>query len=260
MKALFTFFAFAISITMSAATITVVNNNDSGAGSLRDALATAVNGDLIDFSVTGVITISSPLNISKNITIAGPGADQLAIDGDSISVIFSDGSSLMNSVTIADLEIRNAYSTASGAAISALGINLVIKRCYIHSNIVKGSGNSGAGIYASNASSVQIDASTISGNSAVIGAGISMLEGGKLYINNSTFYAYNGSNGQAIYVVGTDIELMNVSIAGHHSGNTVIDISDYMVLLVLSDAAAFKSTNSLFDNRTSNYLYTVGLF
>ncbi len=39
---------------VSAATITVMNTNDSGAGSLRQAITDAGSGDTIDFGVTGI--------------------------------------------------------------------------------------------------------------------------------------------------------------------------------------------------------------
>ncbi len=51
-------FAAALSVqTVHAATITVMNTNDSGAGSLRQALADASDGDTIDFAaaVSGTI-------------------------------------------------------------------------------------------------------------------------------------------------------------------------------------------------------------
>ena len=65
-----------------AATITVTNTNDSGPGSLRQALAIANNGDRINFAVTGTISLTSGgLGIGKNVTISGPGANQLAING-----------------------------------------------------------------------------------------------------------------------------------------------------------------------------------
>ena len=64
-----------------AATITVTNTNDSGPGSLRQALAIANNGDRINFAVTGTISLfNGELVIGKNVTIAGPGANQLAIN------------------------------------------------------------------------------------------------------------------------------------------------------------------------------------
>ena len=56
------------------ATITVINLNDSGPGSLRQAIADAAAGDTIDFSVSGTITLSSQLEIGKNLTIAGGNA------------------------------------------------------------------------------------------------------------------------------------------------------------------------------------------
>jgi hypothetical protein len=61
-------------------TYTVSNTNDSGPGSLRAALASAANGDTINFSVTGTITLNSAeLVIGTNVTINGPGAASLAI-------------------------------------------------------------------------------------------------------------------------------------------------------------------------------------
>src|SRR4029077_8073767 len=45
----------AMATQMQAATITVTNTNDSGPGSLRQALADANDGDTINFTVTGAI-------------------------------------------------------------------------------------------------------------------------------------------------------------------------------------------------------------
>jgi hypothetical protein len=63
-----------------AATITVTNTNDSGPGSLRQALADANNGDTVNFSVTGTITLTSgELLLDKGVNISGPGANLLAV-------------------------------------------------------------------------------------------------------------------------------------------------------------------------------------
>jgi hypothetical protein len=70
-------------IPAQATTITVINTNDSGPGSLRQALADANNGDTINFdpALKGqTITLTSgELAIDKNITITGPGANLLAV-------------------------------------------------------------------------------------------------------------------------------------------------------------------------------------
>jgi len=63
-----------------ATTRTVTSLADSGAGTLRDAIAASGDGDLINFSVTGVLSLTSgALIVSKSITIAGPGATQLEV-------------------------------------------------------------------------------------------------------------------------------------------------------------------------------------
>ena len=73
----------AVQAAASNATIVVTTTSDSGAGSLRDALAranAAAGADTISFQVTGTITITSPLPyVTDALTIVGPGADKLTI-------------------------------------------------------------------------------------------------------------------------------------------------------------------------------------
>ena len=72
---------YAVALPVHAATITVTSTDDSGPGSLRQALANANNGDIINFAVTGTISLlNDELVVGKNVTIAGPGAKQLAIN------------------------------------------------------------------------------------------------------------------------------------------------------------------------------------
>ena len=60
-------------IHLQATTITVTNTNDSGPGSLRQALANANNGDTINFAVTRTIFLTSgELLVDKTVTISGP--------------------------------------------------------------------------------------------------------------------------------------------------------------------------------------------
>jgi hypothetical protein len=61
-------FALICSLAMSAYAdiITVTNTNDSGPGSLRQALADANNGDTINFAVTGTIGLINNSLITNN--------------------------------------------------------------------------------------------------------------------------------------------------------------------------------------------------
>ena len=64
-----------------AATIVVTNANDSGAGSLRQAIAGAAAGDTITFSGDFTIRLASPLTIDRDVTIDGAG-HTVTITGD----------------------------------------------------------------------------------------------------------------------------------------------------------------------------------
>src|SRR5437762_1187045 len=71
---------YAVAVPVHAATITVTNTNDSGPGSLRQALTIANDGDTIGFAVTGTISLTSgELVIDKNIIISGPGPGLLTV-------------------------------------------------------------------------------------------------------------------------------------------------------------------------------------
>ena len=92
-----------------ATTITVTNTNDSGPGSLRQALTAANDGDTINFAVTGTITLNSGgLPINKNITISGPSPDQLSVDGNQALLVF--GVFPGKAATISGLTVMNAQS------------------------------------------------------------------------------------------------------------------------------------------------------
>ncbi len=81
--------------------IFVTNTNDSGPGSLRQAIADASpNGDtVITFpGVTGRIGLTRTIVIDRPMTIAGPGADVLSISGNATIQIFSFTNSATNIV------------------------------------------------------------------------------------------------------------------------------------------------------------------
>src|SRR5438132_4973037 len=117
----------AIAMQAHAATITVTNTNDSGSGSLRQALTVANDGDTIKFAVTGTITLTSGgLPITKNLTISGPGADQLSIDGNQALLVL--GIFPGKTATISGLTVKNGqigiWNEQGTLAISNCIVNL----------------------------------------------------------------------------------------------------------------------------------------
>ena len=91
---------------LSDTTILVTNTNDSGPGSLRDALAVANDGDTIDATgVSGTILLTSgELQINHNVTINGPGAQNLAVNGNAAFRVFENFAS---DVTISGFTVTN---------------------------------------------------------------------------------------------------------------------------------------------------------
>jgi len=122
---------YAVALSVHGATITVTNTNDSGPGSLRQALANANNGDTINFAVTGDIALTGDaLQVAKNITIAGPGAEQLSISsqpfGQAAFHIVSGNTVTISGLTISVGGILNdeAILTVSNCVLSFNTIGL----------------------------------------------------------------------------------------------------------------------------------------
>ena len=108
------------------AVFSVSNLGDAGAGSLRQAMIDAngaAGADTIDFSVTGTINIASQLpTITDDVTITGPGADQLTIDaGDGTDNTFGtgDGFRIFNIGTAGDFDTELFLYSSTGGSVLA---------------------------------------------------------------------------------------------------------------------------------------------
>lgn len=99
-------------------TLTVTITANSGTGSLRAEIAAAQSGDTIVFapSLDGqTITLTKgELLLNKNLTITGPGADQLTISGNNASRVFEVAQGMQ--VTLSGLTICNGFAV-NGAGI-----------------------------------------------------------------------------------------------------------------------------------------------
>jgi hypothetical protein len=207
------------------ATITVTSTNDSGSGSLRQALASANDGDTINFAVTGTIGLTSGgLLIAKNVTISGPGADQLSIDGNQALFVF--GVFPDKIATISGVSIRNGQS----GIWNALG-TLAVSNCVVSLNSYGGlyndhgaltvsncviTGNSYFGI-GSNGSvgptrPVELgndrgDAQKISGDHASVSV--------SLTVANSIV---SGNSGPGVYNDSAPVTIVNSTLTGNSTG------------------------------------------
>lgn len=198
---------FLTSAAMNAATITVVNTNDSGAGSLRSAISSANDGDTINFNLAGcpctIILTSGELQINDSIIISGPGADQLTVSGNAARRIFTVRNRAFG-VTISGLTVTNGLTSANGGGIFAeSGTRVTISNSIISNNrattVGAGTG-SGGGIFADPGSVVTVLNSTISNNVAQIsGGGIGTLSnvaaGAEIIISNSIVSNNTSQNG-----------------------------------------------------------------
>ena len=204
-----------------ASTIWTVESTEDGADNasncpgvncrLRDAIMASVSGDTINFSVTGTITLQGPLVIDSNLSISGPGAGLLTVDGNSLGRIFTASGSTVVSISGLTLthglvdDTTTADSLVGGAILVSPNSHLTLDQMVIEYNTVDCAdpcsvGNGGA-IASIAGSSLTITDSTISSNSAT-------LAGGGIYF-------YSGT------AAGDDLSLTNVTLMS----NNVTDAS-----------------------------------
>ncbi len=198
--------ACALTTTVNATTIMVSNTNDSGPGSLRQALLNANDGDTIDATgISGAITLTGgELLVNKSVTINGAGADELAVDGNATSTVFQIGSGKI--VTISGLTIRNGQGNFGGGILNGDSATLTI----INSTLSGNTGGNGGGSF--NSGTLSVINSTVSGNMASEGAGIYNSGAGALTITNSTFSGNTAGGGGVSLNLGT-LQIANSTLS-----------------------------------------------
>jgi len=203
-----------------AATLTVTNTNDSGAGSLRDAMtvANSDSGDTINFNIPGAgpftITLASTLPaVASSMTISGPVSSppRIIVDGNQAVqlMLVNAGATLsLKYLTLSNGKLLGQPGDQSGAAIFNQGA-LNIANCTFSGNVASGGSDAASSVLGGAISSfgpsvsLTVVNSTFTNNqaagfnSAVGGAGFAL--GGA--IGGTGFVSISGStflNNQAL--------------------------------------------------------------
>jgi hypothetical protein len=179
---------------------TVMNLNDSGDGSLRQAILSTAAGGTVDFQtgLTGTIALTTgELAITNDLTIAGPGADTITVSGSDASRVFNIAAN--HTVAISGLTIADGRSPNDrGGGIHNLLSTLTVTDCILSGNSVTSSGSAVGGGIENEAGSLTVIDCTLSGNSVTGGNGVIVGGGiasyGTLTVVDSTFSG-NSANG-----------------------------------------------------------------
>ena len=199
-----------------AATVSVTNCNDSGSGSLRSAVANAASGDTITFFVScppasPIILTSGVIDITTNLTISGPGQNELAVSGNDASEVFAVAPGV--TATISGLTIEDG-SAANGGGIENDG-TLTVTNSTISGNTATCSTSAcettGGGIL--NNGVLTVTNSTVSDNKANTGSGCTtkcfafsggIQNNGTLTVTASTLSDNSTNSSGCTVVCGTD--------------------------------------------------------
>lgn len=214
--------------TAEAATFNVTNLNDSGAGSLRQAIEDAngaAGADAVTFQagLTGTITLTTgQLAITDSVDVQGPGAAAITVSGNNASRVFYlyNGSALID-VTISGLTITGGLANIGGGVVN-FDENLTLDSVTITENTASGDGG---GLWADGFSmNLTIQDSIISGNTAGSDGGGIYIEdtGGPLLIQNTVITGNQaGDDGGGIYFYDPDTSLTieGSTISGNTAGN-----------------------------------------
>jgi hypothetical protein len=182
-------------------TFTVTNLHDSGAGSLRAAISAAEaapgNGTVMFApGLAGAINLGSPLAISGNLSIQGPGASAIALDGQYAirDLVVNAGAT----ASISGLTVTGGFGYTGGGLLNNGTLTLA--------NMTFKSNDAG-------------DGGHVTGDLPGTGGAIDNVAGAVLTISSSQFtgnYAYNGQGGGAITSAGS----LTMSTSAF-TGNTV---------------------------------------
>lgn len=213
-----------------AATLQVTTCDDTGAGSVRDAVARAVSGDTIDMRALGCNRISlghGPITILQNdLTLLGPNRAVALHGRDATQVVRHLG---IGSLRIMGLSIAHGFvagDQALGGCIYSEG-SVELRNSQVHHCVAFGVGvdnfAGGGGVYVQHdlsllTSSVYDNIAKSDGNTGLLPFGGGVLAFGRLTAINSDI-SYNASQGTGGGAMATGVTVRFTTIRGNEARN-----------------------------------------
>jgi len=210
----------------------VTSTADSGAGTLREALANVCTGDTITFNIAGAgphtITLTTgELAVAKNVTVNNNSGESITISGNNASRVFNINSG--KTVGIVGLTITGGSSTDGGAIVNDGSLTVV--NSTLSGNAASADG--GAISTTATGTSLTLINTTLSGNTAAGSGGGLIVLGGTVSIINSTITnnkadsdANSLGDGGGIRANAGTTTLKNTIVAGNLNEDGVSDAAD----------------------------------
>lgn len=186
----------------------VTNTNDSGTGSLREAILLAnasSSNDTITFTVNGTINLDTTLTVNKpnsTLTITGNGAASTILNGQNSVQVLNVNSG--TTLTLEGVTITHGRASNGGGIFNAG--TLTVNYSTLSSNFAT---TSGGGIYTTGA--LTVNHSTLSGNSATTNGGGILKYSNTLVVSHSTFSNNSANDGGGIFNYTYSITLPSVT-------------------------------------------------
>lgn len=233
-----------------AATITVSNLNDTGAGSLRAAITQAnasAGNDTIIFSVSGTITVASPLpplTDASGVTIDGSSSS-----GPKVPLIEIRGYNGVSSVTGPGIDVQSSNNVIRGLAISGFRVNA--GRTEFTGAGIAVNGKNGGAPLTNNLIEYCYVGTDLAGSAAGPGGGFNNPDAGIIleYGAQGTTVQHNvisGNFGQGIYLFSDP----GLAVAQQNNNNSIHD--NYIGLNAAGSAALPNGLSGVFVGDSSN--------
>jgi Cadherin domain/S-layer homology domain len=226
-------------LPVQAATLTVTNTNDSGSGSLRQAIVNASPGDTIKFApaLAGqTITLVSTIPLQKSITIDGVGLNpRVEISGgNAVRIFLVDAYSATIAPAIKNVILKEgkqtglSYTYFGGALFVGDDTTLTIENVLIKNN----SADTAGAIYISPYAVVNILNSEITGNAADKSGGAIYVQSiGLLILRNSVISNnISGSSGTIYFNGNTNSSVIENNLFENNSafsGGAILGMLSY---------------------------------